>query len=164
MNWFDEFDEVFHRLNRPFIDLENLIKNVANSGALLGPYIYGYTMTMGPNGQPIVKEFGNVNPTLPDNSGTRQPVVDQILNEKEKQLKLVAEIPGVEKKDVEVNVENNIAHIKASYKDVKYSKDIQLQHRVDEDSAKVSYNNGVLEIAFKLREKEKPKGRVIKIE
>jgi len=26
----------------------------------MGPFVYGYSMTMGPDGKPIVREFGNV--------------------------------------------------------------------------------------------------------
>lgn len=166
MRWFDEFDEIFHRMSRPFVDIESLFDQMSKSGSkALGPYFYGYTMTTGPDGKPVVREFGNVKPSLPDASGHRQPTVEQILDEKAKQLKLVAELPGVEKKDISVNVSGNIAHIEAPYKDSKYVADVKIQHKVDEDSVKASYNNGILEVAFNIKkENEKPKGKVVKID
>ncbi len=30
----------------------------------VGPIIYGYSVTVGPEGKPIVREFGNIKPTL----------------------------------------------------------------------------------------------------
>jgi len=29
----------------------------------LGPFVYGYSMTIGPDGKPVIREFGNVQPT-----------------------------------------------------------------------------------------------------
>ena len=166
MRWFDEFDEMFRRMSRPFADIESLFDQVSRSdGKTIGPYVYGYSMTVGPDGKPIVSEFGNVKPSLPDASGQRQPAVEQILDEKAKQLRLVAELPGVEKKDISVNVVGNIAHIKAPYKDSKYVADVRLQHKVDENSAKASYNNGILQVSFDIRkEDEKPKGKIVQVD
>ena len=166
MRWFDEFDELFHRMNRPFVDLENLFNNISKNsdGKIVGPYLYGYTMTIGPDGKPIVQEFGNVNPNLPDTLEHKQPVVEQIWDEKTKKLKLVVELPGVSKKDIQVNVVDNVAHIEAPVKDSKYAADIKLQHLVDENSSQASYNNGILEVSFSIKEKQKPKGKVVKID
>ena len=36
--------------------------------------------------------------------GAREPFVDEALNEKEKALQLVTEMPGIEKTDIQVNV------------------------------------------------------------
>ena len=165
MRWFDEFDEMFHRMNRPFANMENIFGQISNSdGQTLGPFVYGYTMTVGPDGKPIVKEFSNVKPSLPDSSGQRQPAVEQILDEKAKQLRLVVELPGVEKKDIAVNVVDNVAHIEAPFKDSKYAADVKFQHKVDENYAKASYNNGILEVAFNIKEDKKPVGKVIKVD
>jgi HSP20 family molecular chaperone IbpA len=75
-----------------------------------GPYIYGYSMTMGPDGKPVVREFGNVKPSrrrgmfgLPEAklepSETREPLVDVV--EDGESARVVAELPGVEKKDIQ---------------------------------------------------------------
>jgi len=46
----------------------------------------------------------------------------------------------------------------------KYHVKVTLQHKVDENSAKASYKNGVLQIIFKLAEEEKPKGKTVEVE
>ena len=51
------------------------------------------------------------NQGLLPNSNTREPVVDTIIDEKEKELKLIAEMPGVEKTDVKIVVENKIVDL-----------------------------------------------------
>ena len=41
-------------------------------------------MTVGPDGKPVVKEYGNVKPNQFPTSDTREPIVDTIVDEKEK--------------------------------------------------------------------------------
>ncbi|MEK0346654.1 MAG: Hsp20/alpha crystallin family protein, partial [Nitrosopumilus sp.] len=83
--------------------------------------------------------------------------------EKEKVVKLIAEMPGVEKADVKIAVENNIVDISAEHDKKKYHVKVSLQHKVDENSAKASYKNGILELIFKVVE-EKPKGKTVEVE
>jgi len=95
----DEFDRIFKRMSRSFMDFDDVFENVkSGSGKAYGPFYYGYTMTVGPDGKPQVQEYGNVRPGLPPTAETREPFVDAIIDEKEGLLKLVAEMPGVEKK------------------------------------------------------------------
>ncbi|MDH3853110.1 MAG: Hsp20/alpha crystallin family protein [Nitrosopumilus sp.] len=132
-----------------------------------GPYYYGYQMTIGPDGKPQVKEWGNVRPTsasgLVSSDGAREPYVDETLNEKEKTLQLVTEMPGIEKSDIKVNVIDGAVLISAEHGDRKYHTKIPLKYKVDENSAKAKYTNGILELTFVLAE-EKPKGRVVSVE
>jgi HSP20 family protein len=121
-------------------------------------------MTVGPDGKPIVREYGNIKPDLPPTSDTREPLVDIIVDEKEKVVKLVAEMPGVEKTDVKVVVENKIVDLSAEHDEKKYHVKVPLKHKVDENSAKASYKNGILQIIFKLIEEEKPKGKTVEVE
>jgi len=48
--------------------------------------------------------------------------------------------------------------------DRKYHKKIEVPEDIDIDSARSNYNNGVLEITFKKKEQQKPKGRQINVE
>ena len=77
-------------------------------------------MTVGPDGKPVVKEYGNVKPGLLPNSDTREPVVDTIVDEKEKVVKLIAEMPGVEKTDVKIVVDNKVVDVSAEHGEKKY--------------------------------------------
>ena len=104
------------------------------------------------------------NPGLLSTSDTREPLVDTIVDEKEKVVKLIAEMPGVEKSDVKIVVENKIVDLSAEHGDKKYHVKVPVKHKVDENSAKASYKNGVLQIIFKLIEEEKPKGKMVEVE
>jgi hypothetical protein len=92
MDDWDEFDNVFQKMMRPFKGLDEIWNNITSSenAQTFGPYFYGYTMTVGPDGKPVVKEYGNVQPGLLQKSETREPFVDVIVDNKEKVLKIVA--------------------------------------------------------------------------
>lgn len=158
-----EFDRIFKRMSNSFFDIDDILEEF-KGGSALGPYYYGYTMTVGPNGKPIVKEYGNVKPGLLPTSDTREPLVDTIVDEKEKVVKLIAEMPGVEKTDVKILVENKTVNLSAERDNKKYHVKVPIQHKVDENSAKASYTNGILQITFKLVEEEKPKGKKVEVE
>ena len=167
--WFDDqFENTFRRMSNRFFNTGDIFEKI--HGDLVhtcGPYYYGYQMTVGPNGKPQVKEWGNVRPTsstgLISPDGARESYVDETLNEKEKTLQLVTEMPGIEKSDIQVNVIDGIVSISAEHGDRKYSTKIPLKYKVDENSAKAKYTNGILELTFALAE-EKPKGKIVSVE
>ena len=160
----DEFDRIFKRMSNSFVNLDDLLDDARNTGSISGPYYYGYTMTTGPDGKPIVKEYGNVKPGLLPGSNTRDPVVDTVVDEKEKTVKLIAEMPGVEKSNINVVIEKNIVKIDAEQDKKKYNSQVPLQIKVDENSVKASYKNGILEITLKILEEEKPQGKKVEVE
>ena len=158
-----EFDRIFKRMSNSFFNLDDVFENLKENGSAFGPYYYGYTMTVGPDGKPVVKEYGNVKPGLLPSSDTREPVVDTIVDEKEKVVKLVAEMPGVEKTDVKIVVDNKTVDISAEHDEKKYHAKVPVNHKVDENSAKASYKNGILQVIFDLAEK-KPTGKTVEVE
>ena len=162
----DEFDRLFNRMSRSFMNLDDVFEEFRGAGDTksYGPFYYGYTMTVGPDGKPVVKQYGNVKPGLLPTSDTREPLVDSLVDEKEKVLKLIAEMPGVEKKDVQVVVEDKTVQIDAEHGEKKYHVKVPIKFKVDKDSAKASYTNGILELKFKLVEHEKPKGKTVEVQ
>lgn len=160
----DEFDRIFKKMSSSFFDIDDIAEEFKGKGSNFSPFYYGYTMTVGPNGKPVVKEYGNVKPELLPSTDTREPVVDVIVDEKEKLVKLVVEIPGVEKTDVKILVQDKFVDISAEHGEKKYHVKVPIKHKVDENSAKASYKNGILELVFKLIEDEKPKGKKVEVE
>ena len=160
----DEFDRTFKKMSSSFFDIDDIFEEFKENGSSSSPFYYGYTMTIGPDGKPVVKEYGNVKPGLPLSDNTREPIVDAIVDEKEKLVKLVAEIPGVEKTDVKILVQDKIVDISAEHGEKKYHVKVPIKYKVDENSAKASYKNGILELVFKLIEDEKPKGKKVEVE
>ena len=158
-----EFDRIFKRMSNSFFNIDDIFEEFKGRGSETGPYYYGYTMTVGPDGKPIVKEYGNVKPGLLPTSDTREPIVDTIVDENEKVVKLIAEMPGVEKTDVQIVVENKVVSISAEHDQKKYYAKVPLKNKVDENSAKASYKNGILQLVFKLVE-DKPQGKTVEVE
>ena len=162
----DEFDGLFQRMMRPFKELDDVwqeMKGTANMQTF-GPHYYGYSVTIGPDGKPVVKEYGNVHQNLLPTADTREPFADVIIDDKEKVLKVVAEMPGVEKSDIKIEVIGRAINIEAEHGERKYSTKLPIKQKVDENSAKATYANGILEVRFKLKEEEKPRGKKVEVE
>jgi len=134
----------------------------------IGPIVYGYSITIGPDGKPVIREFGNIKPgtltgrAAPQLRPEREPLVDVI--EEEKQIRVVAELPGVNKEDIELNVDENLLTIRVDTERRKYYKEVNLPAPVDPNTAKASYNNGVLEVVMTKKEETTRKGHRIKVE
>ncbi|MEO2265398.1 MAG: archaeal heat shock protein Hsp20 [Nitrosopumilus sp.] len=158
-----EIDRLFKKMSNSFFNTSDIFEEFKGSGSVSGPEYYGYTMTVSPDGKPVVQEYGNVKPDQLSISDTREPMVDTIVDEKEKIIKLIVEMPGVEKTDVKIVVEDKTVDLSAEHDKKKYHVKVPLQHKVDENSAKASYKNGILELIFKLVE-EKPKGKKVEVE
>ena len=160
----DEFNRIFKKMSNSFFNIDDIFEEFKTKGSSQGPYYYGYTMTVGPDGKPIVKEYGNAKPELVSAPNTREPIVDTIIDEKEKLVKLVAEMPGVDKSDLKVVVQDKSVNLSAEHGEKKYQVNVPIQYKVEESSAKASYKNGILELVFKLAEEEKPKSTTVEVE
>lgn len=156
-----EFAEAEEMLNRMFRTVRQMN---ASELADTFPYYYGYQITVGPDGRPRVREFGNVRPSargLVEKSGTREPLVDTAVNEDT--LTITAEMPGVTKQDIKVSVGDYIT-IHAEKGEKKYHTEIPVDLALDDRSAKATYSNGILELKIKLKEPPKPKATEVKVE
>ena len=159
----DEFNRIFKQMSGSFVNLDDVFEMLKNAGNISGPVFYGCTMTTGPDGKPVVQEYGNVKPDMLPTENKREPLIDTLVDEKEKTLKIVAEMPGVEKKDVSVVVgDDKVIHIDAERGEKNYHVKVPIKHKVDAESPKATYKNGILELTFKL-EDEKSKGKTIDV-
>lgn len=131
-----------------------------------GPFIYGYSITIGPDGKPVIRQFGNVVPgALPrgvEVRPEREPLVDVF--EEDQNVKVVAEIPGVRKEDIDLTVDEKMLTIKVDTEQRKYYKEVELPVEVSTTGVKATYNNGVLEVTLPKKQASKPRGEKIKIE
>ena len=61
----DEIDRIFKRMSASFSNMEDIFEE-GKSGytQTAGPIYYGYTLTVGPDGKPVVCEYGNAKPGL----------------------------------------------------------------------------------------------------
>jgi HSP20 family protein len=115
-------------------------------------FVYGFNMHTGPDGKPIIEEFGNVpRQGIEHLPGEREPLVDIIENAQG--ISVIAELPGVGKEDINLSTDGKSLSIKVDASGRKYFKDLRMPSEVDPDSIKATYKNGILEV------KLKPKGK-----
>ena len=129
-----------------------------------GPFVYGYSIKIGPDGKPEIREFGNVKPSRfgPKVKEEREPLVDIV--ETDNEIQVVAELPGVEKEDIKLHGTEDSLVISVDNPQRKYYKEVNLPAKVNVKEAKTQYKNGVLEIRLPKIKETKPKGEPIKIE
>ena len=181
---FREFDEMSRMFSEQFKNIENIVPKslikeyeTPEDGKVreVGPIVYRYSMTIGtigPDGKPKIREFGNVKSPFAGNRGLsyqqpsisaeREPLVD--VSSTDKGIKVVAEMPGIKKENIEINAYDNSVEITSNDPQRKYHKIIEIPTEADIETAKSIYNNGILEVIFNKKKQTKPKGKEIKIE
>ena len=182
---FREFDEMRNEMERTFSETFKNIENrvpkdlvkeyeTPEGGKVreVGPIVYGYSMTIGPDGKPNIREFGNVKSPFAGNGGffqqqpsissEREPLVD--ISSTDKEVKIVAEMPGIKKENIKINAYENSVEIISNDPQRKYHKVIDLPPEADIETVKSTYNNGILEVVFNKKKQTKPKGKEIKVE
>ena len=163
---FPDIDEMIKEMERTFSEQfkeleKDLPKNLVRESRApdgstkkeIGPIVYGYSVTIGPDGKPVVREFGNVRKGVgtpwKEIQDKREPLVDVISSGKE--VKVIAEMPGVNREDINVTVTEKSVTISVDREDRRYYKELDLPELVDPKGAKSNYNNGVLEITLPLK-------------
>ena len=211
---FRDFDDQFRRM-RAYMDA---MMEKAASGELRdmrdgGPFVYGWSMRVGPDGVPHVQTFGNVKsramrsgkpvplglegarreahpedlrsssprraspafggaggdegmggacpPGAMGVPGVREPLTD--ICEGESEITITAEMPGIEKDQIELETGDDFLVIKVEKGNRRYFKELPLDVKIAPGSARAKYNNGVLEITVAKAPAEK-KGTKVKVE
>lgn len=163
---FPDIDEMMREMERAFSEQfkeleKDLPKNLVRESRSpdgstkkeIGPIVYGYSVTIGPDGKPVVREFGNVRKggraPWKQIQDKREPLVDVVSSDKE--VRVIAEMPGVSKEEISVTVTEKSLTISAETEEKGYYKELDLPALVDPKRARSTYNNGVLEITLPLR-------------
>lgn len=109
--------------------------------------MYGVNIRISPMGLPIISRFGTIKPGLELGAPeVREPLTDVF--DKKEQIIVTAELPGIEEKDIKIDVEDEILKISAETRDRRYNKEITLSSGVTKE-IESTYKNGVLEIKLK---------------
>ena len=145
----DELDKMMQDAEK---DIEESLRNAFQMGNSIEnkPFVYGFSMKLSSDGDPIISTFGDINNAI---EGVREPIVDQILDESRGTLKVFAELPGVEKEEIKLQVFEEGLNIIAQHRDRQYNTQIPLKAKVDPAKSSASYLNGVLEITFQIKDK-----------
>jgi HSP20 family protein len=160
----DEFKDFTSRIPKDYVRERKLPDG--STAREWGPFVYGYSVKIGPDGKPDIREFGNVKPTkggLPQVQEEREPLVDIV--ETNGEIHVVVELPGVDKSEIKLSGTEDSLTIEVDNPQHKYFKEVKLPAKVKVREAKTSYKNGVLEVTFpKLSDGKGPRGEPINIE
>lgn len=166
-------NRIFEELDKEFTDAEQMLSRLfrtvrePNPTFDTFPYYYGYQITVGPDGRPRIREFGNAKPAsrgLMQQSSVREPLVDTAFDEKDNTLTITAELPGITKQDIKLEIAEGLITINAEKGDKKYHTGVPVNNEIDVDSAKATYTNGILELKLKSKRSSKPKPKEITVE
>lgn len=112
------------------------------------PVVFGFSMRLDNSGKPVVEEFGNVlkKGGKPIVEKLREPLVD--VQTSEKNVFITVELPGVEKKDLKINVlDQNTVEIVVAGNNSFYKK-LSMPVEIKKEKANAKLKNGILEICF----------------
>ncbi|MBI5789450.1 MAG: Hsp20/alpha crystallin family protein [Candidatus Schekmanbacteria bacterium] len=111
--------------------------------------VFGFSIKTGLQGNGIkVEPFGNIRKDKTSGESivreVREPIVDVF--EEEDHVLVVAEMPGIQTKNIRLSVKDDILTIYAENSEVKYRKEILLPGNFTEDKISVSCKNGIAKI------------------
>ncbi len=111
--------------------------------------VYGFTINTAGGGSPKVETFGNIKktPEGPKVDEEREPMTD-VFDEKD-EIVIIAEMPGIEKNDLKLDLKEDILEISAANKNRTYRKELLLPIKVVSENLSHKFKNGILEIRIK---------------
>ncbi|MEI6613435.1 MAG: Hsp20/alpha crystallin family protein [Chrysiogenales bacterium] len=111
--------------------------------------VFGFSVKSMAGGKPIVEPFGNIKktPKGPQVAQEREPITDVF--DEVAEVKVYAEMPGVNEEGISVELRGDILEIKAVGKDRQYHKEVLLPAKVNHETLVKSYKNGILEVIIK---------------
>ena len=150
--------EMFSRLGGVIRHLEGLVESGGEEIRRGGEFnipglgekargIYGFSVRTGLDGEARVRPFGNIKPTKsgPEVVDVREPLID-VFDEGD-ELLIVAELPGVSDREIEVAVSDGLLTLQATGEH-RYAKELELTVRIEAEPTRRLYRNGLLELRF----------------
>ena len=92
----------------------------------------------------------------------RQPLSQVSATDKE--VKVAIELAGVSKEQIKINTNEHQVDVKTDDPKRKYHEVIDLPAQVDIENIKSTFINGLLEITFKKKSKDKTRGKTINVD
>jgi HSP20 family protein len=108
--------------------------------------VYGIRVRTLADGRPSVQPFGNIKrtPKGPVVEEVREPLID--LFDESYSIHVVAEMPGIEEKDIRLEIQGDTLNIQADGESRKYQKEVLLSREAKTGDMSWSYKNGILEV------------------
>jgi len=185
-DFFTDFEEMQEEIEDAFMDINDQApKDLMEDYEILrdvgvrefSSFVYGYSMTIEYNNKPRIRKIRNEG--VGNGGGKRQGVHKYNrqhittsereslaeVNIYDKEVKVVLEMPGASKDNIEIQAYKNSVEILSDHPQRRYQV-IKIPQVADIKTIRATYKNGILEIVFNKKEKPKlnNKRREIKIE
>jgi HSP20 family protein len=123
------------------IDLSNLKEGMKG--------VFGFSVKTATGGRTVVEPFGNIRKTQKGATvkEEREPITD--IFDEEDEVRVYAEMPGVAKTDIKVELKGDILDISVKSGERKYHKECLIKSKVKHETLTTSYKNGILEVRIK---------------
>jgi HSP20 family protein len=147
--FFEEFDKLEKMVDDMMQDIFEETPPEQEKKKHSNPYVFGFSVSMGSDGKPQVQKFGTLQPSLQGSEirEEREPLID--IMETKDEVEIIAELPGVEKDGIKLDLTESALTISVDTTERKYYKKLLLPAKVREDSIQTNYKNGVLEVRVK---------------
>jgi HSP20 family protein len=113
--------------------------------------VYGFSVKTGIGGKGVkVEPFGNVRKDRATGESVVQEIHEPLVDifDEDDHVLVLAEMPGVDAKDVHITLEADILTLSATGEDRKYRKEVLLPGNFQADKMTVSTRNGIVRIKF----------------
>jgi len=169
---FGNLDSEFRKMRK---QMDNLMRDAVEGNlpdhATKNPFVFGFSVSTGPDGVPKFEDFGNtrIRPFSSSKTGSKEATIDTSrepltdVNETDTEIAITVELPGVAKEDIDINVAETKVEVKVETESRNYFKKIELSNEVQSKSSKATYTNGILDLVLKKKISEKVKGTKVKV-
>lgn len=147
---------LFRQMEQEMNDLQKRFERLLEEGPreITRPdqsYVWGWSLSLGPSGGPVLREFGNR--PLDESTvepGWRVPFWTMVMDAPTGELRVGVEMPGVRHRDVKVDAAKDHIRIEARRAKHRYRLDLPLKAQIDPRSATRSQRDGILELSYEL--------------
>lgn len=150
---FGFFDQEWERIREM---MDRMTERTLRDKEGLEPFIYGFSVRTSPDGKPVFQRFGDViGPGENIGNGlSREPVSDII--EREDTISVTVELPGIEKDDIDIDIDGRRMTVRVDTEHRRYQKVIDLPCGVEREAVKATFRNGVLDVNLRKTEESEP--------
>ncbi|MHA2501924.1 MAG: Hsp20/alpha crystallin family protein [Candidatus Kariarchaeaceae archaeon] len=139
--------QMFEQLRAQGIDPEELVNQLLNNPQM---GTMGFSITMGPDGQPHIKSLQNKSPEI--KKGFEEPFADIFFSEQSREYQMIVDLQGIQSLDmIHVGFDKRQFKLHAETGPFKYRLIRDLDHDVKPETARFALNNGILQVDVQIK-------------
>jgi len=154
----ETFERIFDEVQNMFEsdEFKDMLEDMFHNG--IDPknqFMQGFAVDIGPDGKPNLKKLGKRRKPMKKamvETKQAEPMTDII--EGTKDVAVTIELPGVTKKDIDLNVTDDNLEIRVNHPELQYHKTITLPCTVKPKTTEATYKNGVLDVVVQRQQKK----------